>query len=244
MEVDSLLQRGFTHSNYNEDALFHKFLNEDWFVGAVMDGCSGGLQSYFTSALYGKSIQKSCLTIQHLDKVDDSFKLAQSNPGDLSRKILNHLFDDVQGVKRSFLLEVVEVLSTLILFVYNSSSKEACLAVSGDGFFSVNGEITEIDQNNMPDFMGYHLEKSFEEWFENHLTQYNFSNVEEACISTDGISKLLDDKKLKKENLKTEEILLGKSNQNYSTLKNIYTDLVTDHHLFPYDDIAMIKVRN
>lgn len=242
IKIDSFLQRGKVHSNYNEDALFFKTLDDTWFVGAVMDGCSSGKDSYFASGLYAKSIQKSALTIPHLEKMNSAIKLADMDEKMISRIFLNQLFDDVKKALRNLLLEKSELLSTLILLIYNIKSKKAMISVSGDGFYSINGIISKIDQNNMPDFMGYHLDKSFDEWFANHVQSLSFENVNEAAIATDGIDKLFDEKKKKSTKINTVNILLNNPEEDSDDLETTYNKLISEHHLFPYDDLAIIKV--
>jgi len=59
MQIYSVLKLGQFHPIFCEDFTFHSQLNEDWVMIAVMDGCSSGINSHFTSTLFGKILKKS-----------------------------------------------------------------------------------------------------------------------------------------------------------------------------------------
>lgn len=47
--------------------------------------------------------------------------------------------------------------------------------------------ITEYEQDNKPDYLGYHLDENFEDWYEKQNQRLRLSNIEDLSISTDGI---------------------------------------------------------
>lgn len=152
------------------------------------------------------------------------------------------LFNDLKRAKKLFFLERDELLSTIVLMVIDKKEKLACIKMSGDGMFSVNGEVTEIDQNNMPNFLGYHLSSSFEEVKNSEIQTWNFNNVSDISISTDGVDKLKTTSQgLKKQQDPRKFLLSGNSDgfQN-SFLREKYNSLVKKGFV-PYDDICVIR---
>ena len=59
MTIYTLNKTGQFHKTHTEDHVITLELGNEWIVGAVMDGCSSGRESYFASTLFGKIIQKS-----------------------------------------------------------------------------------------------------------------------------------------------------------------------------------------
>lgn len=243
MVIDSFLQRGIMHKDHNEDALFFKHLDETWVIAAVMDGCSTGKDSYFASALYVKSIKKSCLTTPQLNTMNDMVKMDDLDCQMLGKVILKHLFEDQKNIRQSFLLEKSELLSTLLLLVLNKKTKEAFINISGDGFFAVNEKVTEVIQNNMPDFMGYHMDIEFDDWLENHSESHNFYDVESIVIATDGITKLFNKKKGNYVGYEPVKIFLSKeAYKNQLMIEDKFNLYTSEKNLLPYDDIAIVQV--
>lgn len=209
-----------------------------------MDGCSSGRESHFVSSLYVKSLQKTCLTLPQLeDPGDGGLQLSDFEGSALGRIILEHLFEDVKAMAKLLSLDKAELLSTVILLVHNSEKEECYINFSGDGFYAVNNELIEIDQQNMPDFMGYHLKEEFDSWFDNHTLPKQFSKVKSVCISTDGISKFLDKKKGRNEDPETIFQSLTQHPPN-KTLEDNFRTLLQDTQLVPYDDVALIRLQS
>ena len=83
-------------------------------------------------------------------------------------------------------LNLDEILSTINFSVTKISDKNSFVVLSGDGAYSINGELTNIDQNNQPDYISYHLNEPFENVWET-FTKKEFKNVEDISIMSDGI---------------------------------------------------------
>jgi hypothetical protein len=241
MNTDTILKRGNIHPEHCEDAVFANQLNNDWLIGAVMDGCSSGKDSYFASALFSKLIAKACKTLPYLSKIQPGLQLTEMTPQHLGEFILSQVFYDVKKTNQKFLIDEIELLTTLIIAVVNIPSKKAWLNISGDGFFAFNDQITEIDQNNRPDYMTYHLDLPFEKWLGNHTKSYEFSNLNNLTIASDGVNKLMDYKGNRKNTEDNIEKLLAINSNANQPLSKIYDELTSKKKLIPYDDIGIVR---
>ncbi len=236
MKIDTLLLKGNIHEVYGEDSLFTKQFNDEWFIGAVMDGCSSGTDSHFASALMSKLIAKSCKTIVILNEFSD-LKLDEMSPKELGLHVLNQVFDDLKKSQKSLMLTTIENLSTLLLMIYHQPSKRVFINVSGDGFFMVNDEVTTIDQNNTPNYMAFHSKLKFDDWLTSHSISYEFDNVKHLAISSDGIMKYFDADNKPISKVDTLNLMLKQDELN---LRQRHDLLVNNYKLVPFDDVSVI----
>ncbi|NJL11637.1 MAG: hypothetical protein HC913_00515 [Microscillaceae bacterium] len=177
----TLLRKGEGHPIFCEDYVLIQGLEEQWWVGAVMDGCSSGQDSHFASALMGKLLRRA-LRRARLDL--ERFQ----TPDDLHYYLLEMLFKDLRQTQHVLNLDTLELLSTLGLLIYHIPAQKALLHFVGDGVMAVDGEIIEIDQQNQPDYMAYHLDLDFEDWYQETGTQlYRFKAPRDLSIATDGV---------------------------------------------------------
>lgn len=236
MEILSLLKRSIYHANFNEDFLFQHQLNQNIYVFAVMDGCSTGKDSHFVSGVYAKSFYKTCRVLPQMKEILDDFDIMA--PNEIGEYILSQLFQDLKKAKKLFFLQLEEVLATLNLLVLDTKNKTASIHISGDGIFAVNGKITEIDQNNVPNFLGYHLADSFENVLENDIQSWYFDEVEDIAIATDGLLKLTH----KTSKIDPLKLFLNQkpTQKNHLFFESNYADLI-DKKFIAGDDIAIIR---
>ncbi len=243
MKVYSHLSRGIYHPNFNEDNQFTDFLSDRIFVGAVMDGCSSALESHFASSLYKKSLHKSARILKNMNELDDDFNLEEMKLREIANFMLKQLFGDLSKSKRLFFLETTELLTTLILMVYDGSTGELLICSSGDGLYVVNEEIYEIDQDNRPDFLGYHLNEDFGGLDATFIESRTFENARDVAVSTDGIQKLSQAGGRLSPDLDPADLLLlqdpGPDGENF--LLNRYEKLLKMGYL-ALDDISLIRV--
>ena len=173
MKSYTQLGAGRYHATYGEDFLFHQGVGKHYFIGAVMDGCSSGKESHFASTLYGKSLHKSCRALANLKEIKPEFNLDIMDKNAVGTFILTQLFEDVKKIKRTLFLHVDEILSTIILLIFDVRDNTAWINISGDGLIAINGEVKEIDQNNMPDYLADHLDLKAEHWIKTILKPWN-----------------------------------------------------------------------
>lgn len=240
MKVETCLHKGAIHENHNEDALYHTVIEDKWLLAAVMDGCSTGNESFFASTLYKKLIRKSCNTIPFLDQVMPDLSIDKMDVKDLGEYILQQVFQDMSKYSKLLMLDKTEILSTLILAVFSVPSEELWVNISGDGYISVNNKIMEFDQNNVPDFMGYHLKEEFSGWISNNTETVFEKNVHTFKIATDGISKFFNAGVKKPELIDYSKSFLASEDPDP---EQTFTRLKKKNH-FPYDDIAVIQVNS
>lgn len=246
MKILTLLKRGIHHKNFNEDFLYTSSLTKDITVCAVMDGCSSAKDSQFTSSLYAKSIHKSTRMLPQMKEIIEDFDLETMGLEGIADFIMKQLFDDLKRTKKLFFLETEELLSTIVLLIYDNKKKTACIKMSGDGLFSVNNEVTEIDQNNIPNFLGYHLKMGFEKVKNSEIETWIFNDVIDVSISTDGIDKLRPKFSSKKEEIfvpRRSLILEAPKKQEGNFLESQYQTFI-ENRFVPLDDICIIRVIN
>ena len=174
---------GSFHINHNEDAYLITEIGNHHILMAVMDGCSMGKESHFASTLILKILRKISTEISYkafLEKID-------KGADEYLREIMEQLFQELKFLKNHLLLEVEEILSTLILGILNKKEKQAELITIGDGLICCNGILYEYEQDDKPDYLGYHLAEDFSVWWQKQNQQLSLKQVEDLSISTDGI---------------------------------------------------------
>ncbi|MFZ4930951.1 protein phosphatase 2C domain-containing protein [Chryseobacterium sp. Mn2064] len=184
MKVYSTLQIGDYHTLHCEDDLIIKKISTDKMICAVMDGCSTAMDSHFASTLIGKILRKIIVECgyRELYEKDSSLSLDQQ-----LKDIIKSLFEEMRFMKKYLMLDEKELLSTLIILFYDHSQNKGIILSIGDGIVCINGEITEFDRDNKPDYLAYHLNKNFEEWYKSLHQKIHFDHLDDVSIATDGI---------------------------------------------------------
>src|SRR5690606_1388793 len=104
MKIHSVIRKGDDHPVFCEDFTTHTN-NGRFFLGVVFDGCSGGKESHFASALSGKIFRQ--VTEEGLftgETIEEKAK-------DLIKKFVDKLID----VKCLLRLDKVDLLATFML---------------------------------------------------------------------------------------------------------------------------------
>jgi serine/threonine protein phosphatase PrpC len=169
VEIYTLLKIGESHENFCEDFLVNEELMNKRLLLAVMDGCTMGKESSFASTLVGKILRKI---------VKERFFLQQSESTLISEQkaILKSLFENLITTKNTLLLETEEMLTTLVLMIVDAQRLDGEIIVIGDGCVGLNGEVIDFEQDNKPDYLGYHFGENFEDWFNNQVQRINFQD--------------------------------------------------------------------
>ncbi|MGB0521557.1 MAG: protein phosphatase 2C domain-containing protein [Flammeovirgaceae bacterium] len=239
MKIYSLLHRGDYHPTCCEDFLLTETVEDQFFVAAVMDGCSNGKESHFASTLMAKIIRKACKIAPHTAKLSLQNTAAQT----LGKWILRQLFIDLNNVRETLFLERTELLATLILLVYQHKSQEAFIISLGDGVIAIDGEIQSIDQQNMPDYISYHLSKDFEEWYARQKHVYQVTAPKSISISTDGIESFMT-KTHEYAPVDVPRYLLH--DLTFAEHKNMLGKktqvLYAEHNISPKDDLGIVRL--
>lgn len=243
MKYYPLLKRGTAHADFCEDFMYTKAVSENLFIGAVFDGCSGGDNSHFASSLAGKLMRNVCENIDNavFDK-DLDF---------ISDTILTKFFTEYRKAQTVLNLTNNDLLSTVILLIYDETKKNALVRTFGDGFVAGKGEQHIIDQDNMPEYPVYFFDEAFAE--ENSLSlskiksqRFFFENASDITISTDGIFSFKLEGISDIHDLPDPIDFLSRNTDMdnlFVMLQRKYNLLNNKYKLKNYDDIAAIRVR-
>lgn len=241
MKVYTLLRKGEFHAVQCEDFLVNQAIDNRFYFGAVLDGCSGGKEAHFASALMGKILRKVCKLLPY----EKWFMAGDTDVKALTKHIYQGLFKEMQIAQNQLLLDKYELLATCITMIYDSEKQEAFIVIIGDGFAAADRKVWEIDQNNRPDYMAYHLHKDFDEWYETQQNRFFFEQPKDISIATDGIDVFtctnsikvppaIDPKEhflVNQDGLEEEFMLEKKSNK-----------LWRDFRFVPTDDLAIVRL--
>ena len=185
MNVYSVLQIGSFHTNYCEDFWVAEPAGNDLLLCAVLDGCTMGEESYFAATLVGKLLRKIARERHY-----QAFYNPSSAQTDLQaelKAILKQLFGELRLLKNQLLLAINELLTTLILLLIHEKTGSGVILVIGDGLVCIDGTLTEFEQDNKPDYLGYHLGENFEAWFGCQQQYIVFDKSTDVSLATDGI---------------------------------------------------------
>jgi len=159
------------------------------------------------------------------------------------------LFEELSNLNRQLDLKSDEILSTLILGVVDLQNNSAEIVIIGDGLIHVNGKNIEYENDNKPDYIGYHLNMDKNLWFQTRTQKLSVDKINDLTISTDGIHtfKNFDGKSYEETN--QEEIMSKffeskKELDNTNKLKKTLIEIKNENGLMPSDDLTMIRVIN
>lgn len=242
MNIYTSLHIGEYHTNHCEDFLICEQVGTHEKLIAVMDGCTMGKESVFASHLYGK-------LLRHIAKKQYYQSFISNNHTSLKetlKQVLTNLFSETKEVKRLLDLETAELLSTLIIGIVNTESLKAEFLTVGDGLIYIDGTIHEYEQNDKPDYLGYHLNKDFETWFQDQNQFLSISSFKDLSISTDGIftfKRFHSKIEQKSEQEIIEYLLKDNTYQSHTNLLDRkINDLKQDEHHVVTDDLAIIRL--
>ncbi|RFM31195.1 protein phosphatase 2C domain-containing protein [Chitinophaga silvisoli] len=232
MHIDSTLQIGAYHLQHCEDYLFHDHIGTDKLLCAVMDGCTMGTDSYLIAPLVGKLLRKIVKERHYLEFYQPSrLPLSQE-----LKSIVQQLFNELKMLKNQLQLEQREMLTTIIIFLLDKNNGAGL--VVGDGVLSIDGQLTVFEQDNKPDYLGYHLQEDFDNWYARQAV-LNITNYTDLSLSTDGISSFMA-----LEGGETEMDPIAYLLADPGELDKKLKYLEHQAGLRPTDDVAIIRVRN
>ncbi|HEY8957404.1 protein phosphatase 2C domain-containing protein [Chitinophaga sp.] len=243
MEIYTTLQIGAYHVNHCEDYLFFDHIDNNKIVCAVMDGCTMGKDSYLISSLIGKLLRKVCKSLGYKSFYAPEY-LEISLEAYL-RMILKELVSEIKFLKNQIQLERSELLTTLIILLIDTHQDQGVVLAIGDGVINVNGKIISFDQDNKPDYLGYHLSENFDYWYESQQQKIFIPELGDISIATDGIESFTRIAAPENsEAIDPVDFLLndpvGRGNEEMLNMK-----LKLIEHKFglsPTDDLAVIRV--
>ena len=240
MIIYTTLTIGEHHTNHCEDYLITAEIGKEKILCAVMDGCSMGTDSYFAATLTGKLLRKIANEYSYKEFIS-------KQPNDLQQTlqgIVRQLFLELRGLKNSIQLQREEILNTLLIAVIDSSNATGEFLCVGDGLICLNGEFFEFEQNNKPDYLGYHLQEDFDTWYANQQQRVSAKHIRDFSLATDGIFTFsrYDNQTYQQAGNVAELLLIDKTDfHSTNMLDRKRIDIEKEWGLKPMDDLAIIR---
>lgn len=148
-----------------------------------MDGCSMGTDSHFAAGLIAKVLRR----IAKQTNLRSFAEGTTHTTAGLLKATLRTLFKDLKRLNADLDLGDDELLSTLLLAIVDTREQNAEIVIIGDGVVACDEEILEFNQENKPDYLGYHLHEDFEDYW-NLLTQrVSAQDFLDLALATDGV---------------------------------------------------------
>ncbi|MCY1506775.1 hypothetical protein D3C87_143110 [compost metagenome] len=244
MKIYSAIQIGDYHFNNCEDAIYIGKFGKDKLVCAVMDGCTTAIDSQFASLLVGKILKKIVIEKGYKDMVDKN-EAAMTLEQHL-KSILRDVFSELKAIKNQLLLDSKELLTTLIIMIVDKNLKQGIVLAIGDGFANINGKITDFEQDNKPDYLGFHISENFEEFYSLQSQKLVFDTISDISIATDGIFSFTKIHKKTAEEIDVVDFLAKNEDNNESAdmLSLKLKALEMEFGQKPTDDFSMIRILN
>lgn len=242
MNIYAALKIGNFHTNHCEDFLVTEQIGSGHSMIAVMDGCTMGKESVFASILIGKILRSIAKERFYKDFLDTT----HTDLSDCLKEVLHALFLQLKTIKNQLGIESEELLSTIIIGVIDNHSTNAEFMTVGDGLIYYDGHIIEYEQNDKPDYLGYHLQENFEHWYASQKQRLSIKHFKDLSICTDGIFSFKNFRK--RENQKEESQIIqyllydkeGLKYDNFLETKIRFLEEKEAHVLT--DDLAIIRV--
>ncbi|MFB6457828.1 protein phosphatase 2C domain-containing protein [Chitinophaga sp. Hz27] len=238
MKFFSTQKIGQYHTNYCEDALITAPIGHSHYLFAVMDGCSMGTDSHMISTIIAKHLRAIAATAQTVDAAD-------ADSTQVLKEVMAQLFAALQQTKAHLQLKTAEMLATVLLCVLDLRKSAATFICIGDGLIVADGQVYEYDQDNKPDYLGYHLDIAFEEWFARQTQVLTLTGIRDFSICTDGVTTFCkyDNKKYEEAGDAMQYLLMDTSGAGSDhMLQGKVIELEREWGLLPADDIAIIRV--
>lgn len=240
MRIYHTLKIGEYHTNYCEDYLINCEIGDQRILCAVMDGCSAGTDSHLASMLTGKILRKISSGLSHKEFISkETPSLIQ-----LMESVIRQLFSELHTIKNTLLLEREELLNTLVIGIIDAQKRCGEFICVGDGLICINGQYFEFEQNDQPDYLGYHLEEDFEKWMENQQQKISVDSINDFSLSTDGIFtfKKFDGGIYEPPGNIIDYLLVDNTGSaTEMMLHKKVLDIETEWGLKPSDDLAIIR---
>lgn len=244
MKIYQTIKIGEHHTNHCEDYAVIESLGDQKMLFALMDGCTMGTDSYFISTLVGKLLRKTAIEKSYQSLYD---KENHTQLDDDIKEVLKLLMLNLKQAKNSLHLKDDELLCTLVLLILDFRKNTGKVCVIGDGAVCINGNITEFEQNNIPDYLGYHLSEDFEEWYKKQKQFITINEIHDISISTDGIFTFNNfDKKNSSNTIDPVNfLLLDKDSYDLNNMLSKKLNILEEKYgLKPTDDLAVIRIIN
>ncbi len=243
MKIFELSKMGQFHINNNEDAIAIQEIGNQQLLVAVMDGCSMGKESHFASTMTAKVLRKTAKEFDYKTFIDKKEKSSDF----LLKEVLKILFIELRDIKNRWVLETDELLNTLILGILNTGKRSISTITIGDGLIVCNGQHFEYEQDDKPDYLGYHLHEDFDDWFNSQSQHLNLNGIQDISICTDGIFSFRNfDNGIYEKTTESDLVNFLTINTEWSNQENMLNrkliGIEKEYGLRPSDDLSIIRV--
>jgi serine/threonine protein phosphatase PrpC len=243
MKTYHLSTIGAFHTNHNEDYFLIHEIGKDKLLLAVMDGCTMGTDSYLAATIIGKLLRKIAKETHYKAFIQKTNHHEQ----DILEETMRQLFAALKTTQQHLDLQTDELLSTILLAIFNRETHAAAIIIIGDGVICCNGRIIEYEQDNKPDYIGYHLHENFEEWYANHTQYLTLHHIRDLSLATDGIfsfQKFDNHDYTPISDTALAELLLIQTaySDNENKLQKTLIDIAKKYGKKPSDDLTVVRL--
>lgn len=243
IKIYSALQIGEYHQNNCEDHLYIGNYGKSIQLCAVMDGCTTALESHFASTLVSKILKKICIEKGYKEFIEQKQQTLTIEEN--LKSVLKDLLHELKIIKNQLLIDTKELLTTLIILLFDITNERGIVIAIGDGLVNINGKIIEFEQDNKPDYLGFHLSEDFETFYNAQKQKIEFTKIIDLSIATDGITSFKNlASKINSEEINVIDFLtIDKTDcekDEMLTLK--LKKLENEFGLLPTDDFSMIRI--
>ena len=244
--IREVLRIGSEHKQCEDSnlSMTFRYENQNLYFLIAFDGCSGGVDSHFASNLLKKCFRWA---------FENSYLLKQES-GNITAWNLEYLTQSIfksviQKLKETCVilnLRTDEILSTVVYTVVryspiNITNNEYYTVISGDGAYMVNDKLTVIDQHNEPNYIAYHLDKSFDDIWNTFTVVYGTEDINNFAVMSDGIQSYKKDNKYDNE-LPIQKLLKeDKIIQSEAMLPRI-CNILNNEKYYHYDDLSIVRL--
>ena len=234
---------GSFHLNHCEDYVICTDIGDNRLLLAAMDGCSMGDDSYFAATLCGRLLRK----VSKGEFYEAYLQGTQSALDVQLRRVIAKLFDELVSAKDTLLLERNELLTTLLIAIIDVDARQGEVICIGDGVVCIDGELTEYDQDNQPDYLAYHLTEDFARWYPTIKQKISIGHFHDISLSTDGILSFVDaadhaERELMSERLFHYLLVDDTEHGNENGFVKKLHRIKMDWNLIHSDDLGIIRV--
>jgi serine/threonine protein phosphatase PrpC len=220
--------------------------NEQALVAIVCDGCGSGAHSEVGAQLAGPFIVKTLLN--KLAKAPADF---EKNLEETRTELHCFLRQTATSLNESSAAAVLEYFLFTVVGVIITERQTVIFGL-GDGLFALNGEVTQIDENNEPNYLAYGLlseEKARQKFVIRKII--DTGAIQSLLIATDGLAEWEEVKNRKITICGREQMVGGieqffvedKYKQNSTALQKRLNVIGLNHKLLA-DDATVILIRS
>lgn len=252
IKIRETIQKGKAHLVFCQDATY-TFETEEIVVAGVFDGCSEVKDSHFASTLFTKILRKISHDYGMNDEIHNEILKAKGLPeiSKFSQLMIRMFFLELKNVQQLLYLNSDDLAATSIFLFYSKVQNKGVIYAFGDGYLNINGEEIIIDHNNIPQYAYRNWTQltgtdfDFEDYMKYFDQRYEFDNLKNIVISTDGILTFKNTKNPDISKQDAIDFLVKDVNLSKKTLMlNFKYNQLTDQHWSNKDDLGIVRIIN